>query len=59
MTFLYRMFAGVLTMTLFAGASAAGAAGATPTQVVAALEKGYDTISDLQADFSQRTPSPP
>ena len=43
-------------MTLCAGASVAGAAaGATPKQVVAALEKGYDTISDLQADFIQRT----
>lgn len=29
--------------------------GATPKEVVAALEKGYGTLSDLQADFSQRT----
>ena len=50
-------FFGFLTLaaTLFLMTHQAVAAGATPNDVIAALEKGYGTITDLQADFSQLT----
>jgi outer membrane lipoprotein carrier protein len=36
-------------------AQAAGSSTVTPKDVVATLEQGYATLTDLQADFSQRT----
>lgn len=45
----------LLTAIIVLAASPAAAAGATPNGVVAALEKGYGALSDLHADFSQRT----
>lgn len=45
----------VITALVVLAASSIAWCGATPKQVVAALEKGYGALSDLQADFSQRT----
>lgn len=44
-----------IVFALFSATVAASAPGPTPQEVVAALEKGYGALSDLQADFSQRT----
>jgi outer membrane lipoprotein carrier protein len=44
-----------VTATLLLMARQSGAAAATPKDVVAALEKGYISVSDLQADFTQLT----
>ncbi|MCM2358630.1 MAG: outer membrane lipoprotein carrier protein LolA [Geobacteraceae bacterium] len=51
---LFRLLV-LLTAIIVLAASSAAAAGATPNDVVAALEKGYGALSDLHADFSQRT----
>jgi outer membrane lipoprotein carrier protein len=47
--------ASVTAIIMLAAGAAAAAPAATPKDVVAALEKGYGTLSDLQADFAQRT----
>ncbi|HEY6873764.1 MAG TPA: outer membrane lipoprotein carrier protein LolA [Geobacteraceae bacterium] len=49
----FLVFATVLAV--LAASAAAATPGATPKEVVAALEKGYGALADLQADFSQRT----
>jgi outer membrane lipoprotein carrier protein len=50
---LFRFLTVMATVLLMAHESVA--AGATPKDVVAALEKGYSSVSDLQADFTQLT----
>lgn len=51
---LSRVLAAITALAVLAISPAAWG-GATPKDVLAALEKGYSALSDLQADFSQRT----
>jgi len=47
---------GILTaLVALAASSAEAASQATPHDVVTTLEKGYEALADLQADFSQQT----
>ena len=50
-----RLLAFLATFAVLTTSLAAATAAATPQDVVATLEKGYEALADLQADFSQRT----
>jgi outer membrane lipoprotein carrier protein len=52
---LFRLLVFVTALVALAAVSAEAAPAATPKDVVAALEKGYEALADLQADFSQHT----
>ncbi|HEX8960435.1 MAG TPA: outer membrane lipoprotein carrier protein LolA [Geobacteraceae bacterium] len=52
---LSRIFVLMTAVVMLAASTTTAASGATPKEVVAALEKGYAALTDLQADFSQRT----
>ncbi len=52
---LSRLIVFMTAVIMLAASAATAATGATPKEVVATLEKGYAALTDLQADFSQRT----
>ncbi|RQW78400.1 MAG: outer membrane lipoprotein carrier protein LolA [Geobacter sp.] len=51
----YHILVSITALVVLAMTSAADAAGAAPKDVVAAMEKAYGALSDLQANFTQRT----
>ena len=52
---LCRLMPSIALLLLFIATQASGGSTVTAKDVVATLEQGYATLTDLQADFSQRT----
>jgi outer membrane lipoprotein carrier protein len=52
---IFRFLVSITALIVLAPSLASAAGAATPQDVVATLEKGYEALTDLQADFSQRT----